>query len=114
MPTTDKFSKKVVSTTIINRQPNLNNDRLLVKTVEKIETVDAIDELSELNTELIKFKPEEELYEIEYVWRNIIFFVLMHCCIPYAFYQGAKDLKFYLFVWRKYFCDLRFKLIKID
>jgi len=39
---------------------------------------------------------------VEYVWRNIIFFIFMHLCIPYAFIIGAWNLKFYLVAWHTF------------
>lgn len=95
MPTTDKFSKKVVSTEGFNGQQEI--DKLLVKD----EIANSSEQDSNDENEFIG-KPEDEEFKIEYVWRNIIFFIFMHLCIPYAFYVGIRDLKVYLFFWRKF------------
>lgn len=112
MPTTDKFSKKVVSTTVLNDRTNLENDHLLVKTAEKAgETYSFQQQL--LKTDLIKSTETEggDDFKVEYVWRNIIFFIFMHLTIPYTFYVGIRGWKVNILLWRKFGCWLNHSFI---
>ena len=94
MPTTDKFSKKVVSA---HGGPQPENDKLLAKT----ELADSFEQqLAEVDAQTGR-KSHVEDFKVVYVWRNILFFVFMHLCIPYAFYVGIRDSKYHMFFWRE-------------
>jgi len=100
MPTTDKssspgrFTRKVVSTNVIERQPNDEQDKLLDKTSEN-ESFEHV-----LHTDLTEStKADDDDYEMEYVWRNIIFFIFMHLLVPYSFIKGYLEWKWYLLAW---------------
>jgi len=102
MPSKDKFAKKVVSTTVLNDKSEGENDKLFVEHIEGANEMNQFeDDLSTADAIELK-KPVHDEYKVEYVWRNIIFFVFMHLCIPYALIRGALEMKFYLVAWHTF------------
>lgn len=94
MPTTDKFSKKVVSAHH-GQQPE--NDKLLAKS----ELADSFErQIADVDSQT-KHKADANDFQVVYVWRNILFFVFMHLCIPYTIWVGLEEKKYRLIPWRE-------------